>query len=75
MKVGHKYQVFACGDVYRNRVYDAGVDAFGIPAGDAVLDSAIKTGMYIRMSPPTDTIKPELQDVEVVDSFHLRVRH
>ncbi|HZK75654.1 MAG TPA: Ig-like domain-containing protein, partial [Candidatus Kapabacteria bacterium] len=29
-------------------------------------------GMYIRMSPPTDTIKPELQDVEIVDSFHLR---
>jgi len=72
MKVGHRYRVFAIGDVYRNKVYDPGVDAFGIPAGDAVLDSAVKTGMYIRMSPPTDTIKPELQDVEVVDSFHLR---
>jgi hypothetical protein len=73
MKVGHRYRVYAIGDVYRNKVYDAGVDAYGVPAGDAVLDSAIKTGLYIRMSPPTDTIKPELQDVEVVDSFHMRV--
>jgi Bacterial Ig-like domain len=73
MKTGHHYRVFAIGDVYRNKVYDAGVDSYGIPAGDAVLDSAVKSGMYIRMSPPTDTIKPELQDVEVVDSFHIRV--
>lgn len=73
MKVGHRYRVFAVGDVYRNKVYDAGVDAFGIPAGDVVLDSTVKSGIYIRMAPPTDTIKPELQDVEVVDSFHMRV--
>ncbi len=73
MKTGHKYRVFAIGDVYRNKVYDAGVDAFGIPAGDAMLDTAVKSGVYIRMSPPTDTIKPEMQEVEVVDSFHTRV--
>ncbi len=73
MKVGHKYRVFAIGDVYRNKLYDAGVDSYGIPAGDAVLDSSVKTGVYIRMSPPTDTIKPEMQEVEVVDSFHIRV--
>jgi hypothetical protein len=72
MKVGHRYRVFAVGDVYRNKIYDPGIDAFGIPAEDAVLDSAVKSGMFIRMSPPTDTIKPELQDVEVVDSFHIR---
>jgi hypothetical protein len=72
MKVGHRYRVYAIGDVYRNKVYDPGVDAFGIPTGDAILDSSIKSGMYIRMSPPTDTIKPELQDVEIVDSFHIR---
>jgi hypothetical protein len=72
MKVGHRYRVFAVGDVYRNKVYDAGVDAYGIPAGDVTLDSVVKSGLYIRMSPPTDTIKPELQDVEVVDSFHIR---
>ena len=72
MKVGHRYRVFAIGDVYRNKVYDPGVDAFGIPAGDAILDSAITSGMYIRMSPPTDTIKPELSDVEIVDLRHLR---
>ena len=72
MKVGHRYRVFAIGDVYRNKVYDEGVDAFGVPAGDAVLDSAVKTGFYIRMSPHTDTIKPEMQYAEAVDSFHIR---
>ncbi len=72
MKVGHRYRVFALADVYRNKVYDPGVDAFGVPAADALLDSAAKSGVYIRMAPPTDTIEPELQDVEVVDSFHVR---
>ena len=71
MKVGHRYRVYAIGDVYRNKVYDPGVDAFGVPAGDAILDSAVTSGMYIRMSPPTDTMAPELSDVEIVDSFHL----
>ncbi|HEX5315259.1 MAG TPA: Ig-like domain-containing protein, partial [Candidatus Kapabacteria bacterium] len=69
---GHRYRVYAIGDVYRNKVYDPGVDAFGIPTGDALLDSSVTSGMYIRMSPPTDTVKPELQDVEIVDSFHIR---
>jgi len=72
MKVGHRYRVYAIGDVYRNKVYDPGVDAYGIPTGDAILDSSVESGMYIRMSPPTDTIDPELQDVEIVDSFHIR---
>jgi len=72
MKTGHRYRVYAIGDVYRNKVYDAGVDALGVPSGDATLDSAAKTGFYIRMAPPTDTTKPDFQDVEVVDSFHLR---
>jgi hypothetical protein len=72
MKTGHRYRVYAIGDVYRNKVYDAGVDSYGVPASDATLDSAVKTGFYIRMSPPTDTTKPEFQDVEVVDSFHIR---
>ena len=72
MKVGHRYRVFATEDVYHTKLYIPGVDAYGIPAGDAILDSSVKGGMYIRMSPPTDTIKPELTDVEIVDSFHLR---
>ncbi len=72
MKVGHRYRVFAIGDVYRNKVYDPGVDAFGVPAGDVVLDTPLKAGMYIRMAPPTDTIPPDLEDAEIVDSFHLR---
>ncbi|HEY3876894.1 MAG TPA: Ig-like domain-containing protein, partial [Candidatus Kapabacteria bacterium] len=72
MKAGHRYRVFALEDVYKNKLYDAGVDAFGVPSSDAFLDSATKTGMYIRMAPPTDTIKPEMTDVEAVDSFHIR---
>ena len=72
MKVGHRYRVMAVGDVYRNHVYDPGVDAFGVSAGDAILEQASTSNSYIRMSPATDTVKPELQDVEVVDSFHIR---
>ncbi|HWF44165.1 MAG TPA: Ig-like domain-containing protein, partial [Candidatus Kapabacteria bacterium] len=74
MKVGHRYRVCAVGDVYRNHVYDPGIDAFGVPAGDVMLDSVVKSNFYIRMSPKVDTIKPELEDVEVVDSFHVRAR-
>ncbi len=72
MKVGHRYRVFAIEDVYHTKLYVPGVDAFGVPAGDAVLDSSVKSGMYIRMSPPIDTIPPELSDVEIIDSFHIR---
>ena len=72
MKVGHRYRVMAVGDVYRNHIYDPGVDAFGVPSGDAILDSTIKSNFYIRMSPATDTVSPSLQDVEVIDSFHVR---
>ncbi len=72
MKVGHHYRVFAVADAYRNHVYDPGVDAFGVPTGDVFLDSASKSNVFIRMSPMKDTIPPELQDAEVVDSFHVR---
>ncbi len=72
MKTGHRYRVFAIGDVYRNKVFDPGIDAFGVPSSDALPDTTVKPSIYIRMSPQTDTIRPELQDVEVVDSFHLR---
>jgi len=72
MKVGHRYRVFAATDVFRNKVFDPGTDAFGIPASDAVLDSAVKSGIFIRMATPVDTIRPELQDVEVIDSFRVR---
>ena len=72
MKIGHRYRVFAVADVYRNHVYDPGVDAFGVPTGDQFLDSTVKSNVFIRMSPMIDTIPPELQDEEVVDSFHVR---
>jgi len=72
MKAGHRYRVFAVADVYRNHLYDVGVDAVGVPPQDAVLDSAVKLNFFIRMSPVVDTIKPELQDAEAVDSFHVR---
>ncbi|MDP4200909.1 MAG: Ig-like domain-containing protein [Bacteroidota bacterium] len=72
MKVGHRYRVFAVEDVYRNHLYDAGVDAFGVPTGDAILDSVAKGKFYIRMAPASDTIRPELLDAEALDSFHIR---
>jgi hypothetical protein len=72
MKQGHRYRFFALSDVYRNHLYDPGVDAFGVPTTDAVMDSIAKSQFLIRMSAMTDTIRPELSDAEVSDSFHLR---
>ena len=72
MKSGHTYRIFAVGDVYRNHVYDPGIDAFGVPTSTVRPSGSLAQSIHIRMSPALDTIRPELQDVEVVDSFHVR---
>jgi hypothetical protein len=74
MKVGHRYRIYATTDAYRNHVYDLGTDGFGIPAGDALLDSAAKRDFFVRMSPPVDTVRPFVSDVIVQDSVHVVVR-
>lgn len=72
MKQGHRYRFFALADAYRNHLFDPGVDAFGVPTSDAVMDSVSKTPFFVRMSATIDTIRPELMDAEVTDSFHVR---
>jgi hypothetical protein len=72
MKTSHTYRIFAVQDQFRNHLYDKGVDNYGMPASDALLDSVIKTDFRIRMAANVDTIKPELQDVSSTDGYHLR---
>lgn len=74
MKVGHRYRVYATTDAYRNHVYDLGTDAFGIPPGDAILDSAVKKNFFIRLAAPQDTSHPIVTDVTIEDSVHIAVR-
>lgn len=74
LKHMHTYRVFALQDVFRNRVYDLGVDAFGMPTSDVRLDSMVTTDFRIRMSSARDTLRPELQDAEATDRQHILLR-
>lgn len=74
LKVGHRYRFIAVVDDFRNKVYDEGIDAYGMPTGDITLSQPIETGVMIRMMPKIDTSKPQLQDYEVVDAYHLKAR-
>ena len=74
LKVGHKYRFIALTDEFRNKVYDKGIDAFGMPAGDVLLSTPALGGVTIRMMPKVDTAKPELQDYEIIDAHHVRAR-
>jgi hypothetical protein len=74
LKPGSRYRVFALQDAFRNRVYDHGSDAYGMPTRDIVLDSIVTRDMFIRMAALPDTIQPMLQDGDVRDSMHLRLR-
>jgi hypothetical protein len=74
LKVGHKYRFLAVVDEFRNKVYDEGIDAYGMPAGDVLLDQPNLTGISMRMMPKIDTAKPQLQDYEVIDAYHIKAR-
>lgn len=78
MKTGHAYRIFAVQDAYRNYLYDVGIDDYGMPTHDATVssgrDSSVTSGLWVRMAPKIDTLRPELQDAEVTDSLHIRVR-
>ncbi len=73
MKTSHTYRIFAVQDLYRTHLYDKALDNYGMPIGDAVLDSSFKTDYRIRMAANVDTIKPELQDAVTTDGFHVRL--
>ena len=74
MKVGHSYRMFALIDEFRNKVFDPGIDAFGVPNKDIVLDTPEKSDLHIRMAPKSDSVKPQLQDAEISDAYHIRAR-
>ncbi|MEO6941051.1 MAG: Ig-like domain-containing protein [Candidatus Kapaibacterium sp.] len=74
MRTSGKYRVFAVRDAFRNHVYDKGVDGFGVPTSDLVLDSSFVTDFRIRMAAAVDTVPPQLQDAEVLDAYHLRAK-
>lgn len=74
LKIGHRYRVLAVGDEFRNRLYDHAIDSYGIPTGDVdLLENNFPT-LSIRMVPKIDTTKPRIEDIEVRDAYHFRVR-
>lgn len=74
LKIGHKYRVIAVSDEFRNRLYDHAIDAFGIPTGDVELRPNTVPFVVMRMLPKIDTIRPKMEDVEVRDLHHFRVK-
>ncbi|MDP4237364.1 MAG: Ig-like domain-containing protein [Bacteroidota bacterium] len=74
MKVGHSYRMFALIDEFRNKVFDPGIDAFGVANKDVTLDVPEKSDIHIRMAPKSDSVKPSLQDAEITDAYHIRAR-
>ena len=74
LKQANRYRVFALRDQFRNKLYDHGTDAFAMPTRDVVLDSMVTSGFYLRLADLPDTVRPMLQDAEVLDSLHIRVR-
>ncbi len=74
LKIGHKYRIIAVSDEFRNRLYDHAIDAFGIPTGDVELRPNSAPFVVMRMLPKIDTIRPKLEDVEVRDLHHFRVK-
>ncbi|MEP7235751.1 MAG: Ig-like domain-containing protein, partial [Ignavibacteriota bacterium] len=74
MKSGHAYRIFALIDEFRNNVFDPGIDAFGAANKDAILTSPEEKDMHIRMAPKPVSSKPELQDAEIIDAFHIKAR-
>ncbi|HET6512002.1 MAG TPA: Ig-like domain-containing protein, partial [Candidatus Kapabacteria bacterium] len=74
MKQSNRIRAFALRDAFRNKLYDHGSDAFAMPTRDIVLDSMVTSGFYLRLADLLDTVRPMLQDAEVLDSLHIRVR-
>ncbi len=74
MKIGHRYRFIAIIDEFRNRVYDNGIDGYGMPTSDATLSSQTLGGITMRLMPKNDTSRPQLQDYEVVDAYHIKAK-
>jgi hypothetical protein len=74
MKVGHSYRIFGLIDEFRNKVFDPGIDAYGVANKDVILSTPEVTDIHIRMAAKSDSIKPELQDFDPVDAYHIRAK-
>ncbi len=74
MKSGHRYRMLALNDEFRNKVYDDGIDSYGMSTSDVTLEGATLGGVRIRMSPKVDTSSPRLQDWDVSDAYHIKIR-
>lgn len=74
MKQHARIRAFGLRDAFRNKLYDHGTDAFAMPTRDVVLDSMVTAGFYLRLANLPDTLRPMLQDAEVLDSLHIRLR-
>lgn len=74
LKFGHRYRIIAVGDEFRNRLYDHTVDSYGIPSSDVLLAPGSMPPISIRMTPKIDTLHPKMEDVEVRDAYHFRVK-
>ena len=74
MKVGHSYRIFALIDEFRNKVFDTGIDAYGVSNKDVILSAPEGSDIHIRMAPKSDSVKPILQDFDPVDQYHLRAK-
>jgi hypothetical protein len=74
LKIGHAYRVIAVSDEFRNRLYDHATDSYGVPTGDVELSPNTIPSITIRMVPKIDTVRPKIEDVEVRDLYHFRVK-
>jgi hypothetical protein len=74
LKIGHNYRVIAVSDEFRNRLYDHATDSYGIPTSDVVLSPNTSPSVTIRMVPKIDTLRPKMEEIEVRDLYHARVK-
>lgn len=62
------YRLLAVRDEFKNRLYDAGVDGFGAPWGEAAVTSGATTVVNLLCGPPVDTLGPLLYNVRALSS-------
>lgn len=69
------YRLYAIRDEYKNFLYDKGMDAYGVPDRDIIINTRIPRvqGVGFRLS-KEDTIRPFLSNVRAIDRNHLQVR-
>ncbi|MBI5020315.1 MAG: Ig-like domain-containing protein [Ignavibacteriales bacterium] len=74
LKIG-SYRIFAIRDEYKNLLYDAGIDQYGVTVNDISLSDSIKNieGIQFKMA-MEDTTPPFLSSVRAIDDSHILLR-